>query len=366
MDTSDPEISFDQDGRCNHCKNYDILYNSKVFLQDKQNRELQDTIDRIKKDGKKRQYDCVIGVSGGIDSTYVAYLVKKLGLRPIAVHLDNGWDSELAISNIENVLERLGIELDTYIIDWEEFKDLQLSFLKASTPDAEIPTDHAIVSLLYRSAIKYNIRYIILGLNIASEAILPKRWSSGHGDWRYIYRIHKKFGKLKLRTFPHYNLLAKFFYKYINRLTIINILDYINYNKKEAMKLAADELSWRDYGGKHCESIYTRFSQSYILPKKFGYDKRRAHLSSLICSGQLDREKALQELAMKPYSSDKEENYDKEYVLKKLELSQEEFEKIMKLPHKKFADYPSYTNAALYKFFRLFKRKFIKTSFRLS
>lgn len=362
MDTSDPDINFDQNGICNHCKGYDLLYNSKFFPFQRQSQKLKEIVDKIKKDGKAKKYDCVIGVSGGIDSTYVAYLVKNLGLRPIAVHLDNGWDSELALSNIENTLERLGIELDTYIINWEEFKDLQLSFLKASTPDAEIPTDHAIVSLLYRSAIKYNIKYIILGLNIASEAILPWRWSSGHGDWKYIYSIHKKFGKLKLRTFPHYNLLNKFFYKSIKRLTIINILDYINYNRKDAIKLLEDELSWRDYGDKHCESIYTRFFQSYILPKKFGFDKRRAHLSSLICSGQLDREEALQEIALKPYSSEKEENYDKEYVLKKLGLIQEEFEKIMKLTHKRFNDYPSYTNSALYKFLRFLKRKFIKTS----
>ena len=357
MDTSDPEIEFDERGICNHCRKYDELMQSNLFPAQERQRSLQDLVSRIKESGRKKKYDCLIGVSGGTDSTYTAYLVKNLGLRPLAVHLDNGWDSELAVSNIERTLKKLKIDLYTYIIDWEEFRDLQLAFLMASTPDCEIPTDHAIVAILSQVALRNNMQYIILGVNIATEAILPPRWSCGHGDWKYIKGIHKKFGKIKLRTFPHYNFIQWLFYFYMKYPEFINILDYINYNKKEAIKIIEEKLEWRNYGGKHCESIYTSFFQGYILPKKFRYDKRRAHLSALICSGQITREEALREIEKDQYPSEELKKEDKEYVIKKLRLSEEKFEEIMALPAKQFGDYPSYASSVAYKLLSFWWRK---------
>jgi N-acetyl sugar amidotransferase len=202
MDTTDPDIVFDATGICNHCHAYDELVAKNVFTGEEGRRKLDDIVTKIKRNGAKKEYDCVIGVSGGVDSTYVAYKVKELGLHPLAVHLDNGWDSELAVKNIENALSKLDIDLYTHVIDWEEFKDLQLSFLKASTPDSEIPSDHAIISLMRQVAKRIGVKYIIAGHNIKTELHLPSAWSQGHQDWRYIKDIQKKHGKLKLRTFP--------------------------------------------------------------------------------------------------------------------------------------------------------------------
>ena len=348
MDTSDPEIKFDKDGTCNHCQKYDEVVDKRFLSPDECKKEIRKIIKRIKEKNRTKRYDCIIGVSGGVDSTYVAYLVKELGLRPLAVHLDNGWDSELAVNNIVTALKKLDIDLYTYVIDWEEFKDLQLAFLKASTPDSETPTDHAIIAILFQLASKYNIRYIILGENLATEAILPRHWSYEHGDWKYIRSIHKRFGKVKLKSFPHFNFAEKLFNLHL-RHAIINILDYIDYNKSEAIKILEQKLGWRNYGGKHCESIYTRFFQGYILPKKFGYDKRRAHLSTLICSGQITRDEAFEEVKKAPYRSEELEKKDKEYVIKKLGLTKNQFENIMTLPTKSFKDYPTYANSLFYR-----------------
>lgn len=339
MDTSDPEITFDENGVCNHCHTYDRLVRDYVVDGEAGREKLEQLAAKIRVDGKGKPYDCVIGVSGGVDSTYVAYLVKKLGLRPLAIHLDNGWDSELAVKNIEETLKRLGIDLYTEVLDWEEFRDLQSAFLKASTPDSEIPTDHAIVAILGNMAAKQGIKYIIIGNNVRTETHLPRAWSQGHFDWKYIRELHKRFGTRPLKTFPHFG----FFTYYFRMITQqrIEILNYVGYNKKEALRVLQDELGWRYYGGKHYESIYTRFYQGYILPEKFGYDKRRCHLSSLICSGEVTREQALEELSIPTYSPSMQEE-DREYVAKKLGFSDEEFTTMMNAPKKSYWDYPSY------------------------
>lgn len=339
MDTSDPDIQFDANEVCNHCHAYDAAVASRVFTGQEATRLLEELVDRIRKQGAGKPYDCVIGVSGGVDSTFVAYKVKQLGLRPLAVHLDNGWDSELAVKNIENTLKRLNIDLHTRVLDWEEFKDLQLAFLRASTPDSEIPTDHAIVSELYKTAARIGVRYIVAGVNVRTESHLPVAWSTGHLDWRYIRGLHRRFGTRPLRGFPHLTLFD--FYRYRFSYHWIDILNYLDYNKSEAKRILERELGWRDYGGKHYESIYTRFYQGYILPRKFGYDKRRVHLSSLICSGEITREAALEALKEEPYPVDLQQS-DLEYVAKKFGLTREEFDEIMRLPRKSFWDYPSY------------------------
>jgi len=366
MDTTDPDIVFDENGVCNHCHAYDMAVKTCVFTGQNGQKRLNDIILQIKKEGKKRDYDCVIGVSGGVDSMYVAYKVKEYGLHPLVIHLDNGWNSELAVNNIEQAIKILDYELYTHVIDWEEFKDLQKAFLYASTPDSEIPSDHAIVSLMYEMAEKIGTNYIIAGANYRTESHLPSAWSQGHMDWRYINSIHKQFGKMELKTFPHLNIIRL---KYLRRkIKWFSMLDYIDYEKKGAKEVLKRYLCWKDYGWKHHESIYTRFYQGYILPKKFGYDKRKTHYSSLICSGEVTRSAALQDLSNEPYPLNTQME-DKTYVIKKFNIDEKEFERIMKLPKRSFWDYPSY--AKLYKnphiieligLYRNFRRYAIKGS----
>jgi N-acetyl sugar amidotransferase len=296
-------------------------------------------IETIQRDGAGKEYDCLIGVSGGVDSTFVAYQVKKYGLRPLAVHLDNGWDSELAVNNIHKALKILDIDLYTHVIDWEEFRDLQVAFLRASTPDSEIPSDHAIVSLMYQLADKMGIKYVISGRNVRTETHVAPAWSMGHMDWKYIKNVHKLFGKVPLKTYPHRTQKEEAEFR--QKQVWFDILNYIDYVKKDAIRVLEKELGWQYYGGKHYESIYTRFFQGYILPVKFGYDKRKGHLSSLICSGEIARAEALEELKRPTYAPTLQEE-DREYVTKKLGLTTEEFERIMQLPPKTIYDYPSY------------------------
>lgn len=340
MDISDPEIIFDNHGVCNHCIRYENELHRRVFVGQDANEKLKALVEKIKRSGKGKEYDCIIGVSGGVDSTYVAYLTKQLGIKPLAVHFDNGWNSELAVSNIEKTLEHLGIDLYTYVIDWEEFKDLQISFLKASTPDGEIPTDHAINALLFREANKRGIKYIINGMNFAAESISIPGWAYGHSDWKYIKSVHKIFGSAKLKRYPKYTFFNLFWWNIIRQIKVVSILNYVEYKKDAVMKLLQSELGWVYYGGKHYESVYTRFFQGYILPKKFGIDKRKAHLSDLIKSGQISREDALVELE-KPSYDEQLFRQDMAFVIKKFELNVTSFQEIMNLPIKTFRDYPN-------------------------
>ncbi len=339
MDTSDPAILFDSEGACSYCNSYNAR--KLAFVPDAQSAQikLKEMVSDCKKAGREKKYDCVIGVSGGVDSTYVAMLVKELGLRPLAVHLDNGWNSELAISNIRNVLQKLGIELHTYVLDWEEFRDLQLSFLKASTPDSEIPSDHAIVALMRRIADEEGVP-VIWGVNFSSESILPPAWSQGHMDWTYIRNVQRKFGNRKLKNYPHYSIWKLIYYNRIRRQKLYNLLNFIDYNKEDAKRLLEKEVDWRDYGGKHYESVYTRIFQSYILPVKFGFDKRKAHYSSLILAGQMTREEALGKLRIPPFNSIEIES-DIEFLVKKLQISQDEFRAIMQAPLRSYSEYRS-------------------------
>ncbi len=340
MDTSDPEITFDEDGVCNHCHSYAELHRRLVPPPGERERQLGALVSNIKEHGRGREYDCVMGLSGGVDSTYVARLVAKHGLRAIAVHLDNGWDSELAVKNVENIVTRLGVDLVTHVLDWPQFRDLQVAFLRASVPDAEIPTDHAIGAVLYQTAAKHGIRHVIAGTNVVSEAIMPDRWTYGVGDWRYISAVHRQFGKRSIKGFPHYSLARQSWYQAVRRIRFVSLLNLVEYDKAEAMRTITDELSWRDYGGKHYESLYTKFFQGHILPVKFGIDKRRAHQATLINSGQTTREAALALLTSPPLPPD-EEASEREYVVKKLGLGEEEFQRIMSEPPRSYRDYPN-------------------------
>jgi N-acetyl sugar amidotransferase len=359
MDTTDPDISFDDDGICSHCHAYDTLIQSDSYRKKREPGALDRLLADIKRKGKGKPYDCIIGVSGGIDSTYTAYIIRKLGLRPLAVHLDNGWDSELAVSNIQKALSTLNIDLYTHVLDWEEFRDLQLAFLKASTPDSEIPTDHAILAILYEVAAKKNVQFILSGHNTATESAGVAAWAQGHGDWRYIKSIHKIHGSRPLKSFPHYGPLKFMYYTLVKGIKFIQILDYLEYDKKQVFTILQEQMGWKYYGGKHYESIYTRFYRGYFLPNKFGFDKRREDLTSLICSGQMSRQTALEEVAQNHYPLALQQQ-DREYVVKKLGITDEEFEEILTQPVRSFWDYPSYKklfrNKALLALYHSLKR----------
>jgi N-acetyl sugar amidotransferase len=340
MDTTDPEIAFDERGICNHCTRAIDLLQTRLPMYKTGEYRFDRIVDRLKTEGRGRKYDCLVGVSGGMDSTYVAYLARKAGLRALAVHFDNGWNSELAVKNIENTLTRMGIELYTHVVDWEEFRDLQWSFLQASVPDAEVPTDHGIWALLYRTAAKWGIGTIITGTNLSTESILPRSWTYGITDWTYIRGIHRRFGTRPLRTFPHCSRWQFGYYVGVRRIKTVSLLNTVDYDKTAATAELEREIGYRHYGGKHHESIYTRFFQSYILPVKFNIDKRKAHLSSLILSGQTTREQALRSLE-EPIADPKMVESDLVYVTKKLGVDDAEFARVMALPPKSFRDYPN-------------------------
>jgi N-acetyl sugar amidotransferase len=341
MDTTDPEITFDAAGVCFHCHTFDRLARVSMVGGETGRRALDAIVAEIKEAGKNRPYDCIIGVSGGIDSTYVAYVVKELGLRPLAVHLDNGWDSELAVKNIENVLNKLQIDLYTHVLDWDEFKALQVAFLRASTPDGEIPTDHAIGAVLFKVAVSRGIRHIISGGNMATEGILPNLWAYGASDWRYITAVNRRFGTGSLRTYPHFDLRQLLTYNLVRGIRSARILNHVDYDKHRAMATLQEQLGWRYYGGKHYESIYTRFFQGYILPRKFAIDKRRAHFSALICAGQLTRDAALDQLRGEPYPPELQQA-DRTFVMKKLDLSGQQFDAIMSTRPRSHRTLPTY------------------------
>jgi N-acetyl sugar amidotransferase len=328
-------LSFDANGVCNMCNSYDAFVR-KIDANNWPNRktELDKIVSDIKKSGNKKQYDCILGLSGGFDSTYLAYLTKELGLRPLVVHFDNGWNSELAVQNVYNVVNKLGLDLHTYVINWEEFKDLQLAYLKASVIDIEIPTDHFIYATLYQIASQKRIKYILDGNNFATEyGNLSMKWSYSKIDLANLLDIHKKFGTIPLKKFPKLGLYHRLYYDKILKIKTVRLSDYIPVDKTKAIKVLETELDWRDPGGKHYESIYTRFYQGYILPNKFKVDKRRLHYSNLIWSGQLDRETALNMLNNPTYDLKKQEE-DKAYVLKKFNLSENDFQALMNNPVK--------------------------------
>jgi N-acetyl sugar amidotransferase len=341
MDTTDPDITFDDKGVCSHCHSFENIIESQNYRKKRNEGELERLVRAIKEGGKGKDYECIIGVSGGVDSTYTAYITKKLGLRPLAVHLDNGWDSELSVNNIEKTLKVLEIDLYTHVLDWEEFRELQLAFLRASTPDSEIPTDHAIHAVLYQTAKRVGVQYILGGTNTATEGGGVPAWSQGHADWKYIRSIHQIYATTRLKSFPHLTPIKFLSYAMINKIKWINLLDYVNYQKKDAQKILKDKLCWKDYGGKHYESIYTRFFQGYILPRKFGYNKKRLHLSSMVWSGQISRGQAVEEIGRNDYPLELQEQ-DREFVIKKLQISPDEFEMIMFSAPKTFWEYPSY------------------------
>ncbi len=340
MDTTDLQITFDENGYCNHCTEF----LSKRANHTYRGQESDDTFERLMGDvraaGKGRDYDCIIGVSGGADSSYLAYLVMQHGLRPLAVHMDNGWDSTKAVLNIKYVIKKLEIDYESYVLDWQEFKELQLAFLKASVPEAETPTDVAIVATLHHFAEKNNIKYILSGGNLATEGILPKSWHYNAKDLRYLNYIQKTFGNGNIKTFPTFSYKTEMYYKFLKGIRTVYPLNYVPFVKEEVNELLKHKFDWKNYGGKHYESQYTMFIQSYYLYEKFHIDYRRAGLATQILVGEISRDDALEQLKGKPYGIHEIEE-EKRYIAKKLGVSRDEFERILDLPAKWYWDYPN-------------------------
>lgn len=357
MDTTDTEIVFDESGVCNHCHEYDQKKREIIFDPHRRQQALNEIIQKIKDEGRRKKYDCIVGVSGGIDSSYVAYLAKQWGVRALLVHLDNGWDSELAVKNIQNIVEYTGFDLYTLVIDWEEFKDLQRAFFNSDVVDLELLSDHAIFATVYKLTRKYGIKYLLSGENFETEAIMPRSWNWRKSDASNIKAIHKEFGERKLRTFPFMSTVKKVFYQYGKVAQSIPVLNYVEYNKEKVMKTLESEMGWKYYGGKHYESIFTRFYQGYILPKKFNIDKRKAHLSTLINSNQITREEALTELKNDIYPQNlQREDFD--LVCKKLNFSKEELNEYLKRAPKSHLAYGS--DEKVFQVLRKIYQRFIK------
>ena len=322
---ADPGIGFDANGICNYYYEYKQAEKAQVLTGEAGQRKLAVTIQEIKEAGKGKQYDCILGISGGVDSTFLSLLCKEQGLRPLCVHFDNGWNSELAVKNIENIITRCGFDLYTDVMNWEEFRDVQLAFLKAGVIDIEAITDVGYPGTLHRLALDKNIPYILDGNNIVTEYTIPKAWI--FKDPKNVQDIHSKYGSIPLKTLkftPRRQLKS-------NSVTVVRLLNYIPYNKEEIKGRIQEQLGWRDYGGKHYESQWTKFYQGYILPLKFHVDKRKTHLSNLIFSGQTSKLKAI-EILKQPIYDPQTLKRDTEFVLKKLGLSQSEFDGIMNGP----------------------------------
>lgn len=334
MDTTDPDIRFDEAGVSHYVEAFNAF---KAGLPSPEARDQAQSsqVSAIKAAGKGRRYDCILGLSGGVDSSYMAYLASQWGLRPLVVHFDNGWNSELAVRNIEEIVSRLGFDLETVVMDWEEFRDLQRAYFLASVVDIEVATDQLIQGALFRIAASHGIKTILSGTNWATEWLMPKSWNYRKQDLVNLRNIHKRFGTMPLRKSTVYGLPHQIWYTYFKGIRTVEILNLVEYSKSKAKATLMNELGWRDYGGKHFESVFTRFYQGYVLPRKFKIDKRKAHLSNLILTGEISREQALVELQSPPYE-EQVMAQDRAYVAKKLRFSEEEFEQILSaspVPH---------------------------------
>lgn len=341
MDTSDSNITFDDRGWCDYCNNYHKNILPNWHPDERGAREMQQVADRIRADGKGRDHDCIIGVSGGVDSSYVTLLAKeKLGLRPLIFHVDAGWNSQQSVNNIEKMVDGLGLDLHTEVIDWLEMKDLQLAFFKAQVPHLDTPQDHAFFAALYNFSAQHGFKYIITGANYSTECVRePLEWHYHASDLRQLKDIQSRFGTRPLKTFPTADIFTyKLYYRFVKGVRVVKPLNNFPYLKEAAMQELADRFGWQKYAHKHYESRFTRFYEGYWLPTKFGYDKRRAHFSSLVLTKQLTRDEALKKIAERPYDEDTMAQ-DFEYVATKLDLTVDELRGIMNGPNKTYRDY---------------------------
>lgn len=333
MDTTVADIVFDERGVCNYCRAFEAKLQAAHAEGTAAASRREQFIADVKAAGRRHDYDCVVGVSGGVDSSYVLYLTVKHGLRPLAVHLDNGWNSELSTHNIANLVRRLNVDLYTHVIDWEENRDLQRSFFAAHVVDIELLMDNAMYALNYQQASARGIRWILAGTNLATEGMgMPPGWNHYKFDERNIRAIQRRFGSLPIKTHPVMSTFDFVWYEYVRRIRWISFLDYFSYEKAAALETLQRDCDYKPYPYKHYESVFTRFYQGYILPRKFGYDKRRGHLAALVVTGQMTRDAALQMLQESPYPDPAQEQQDRAFVLKKLGFSEREFSTYMSAP----------------------------------
>jgi N-acetyl sugar amidotransferase len=341
MDTTDPEIKFDYKGICDHCNNFynNILPNWNPGPEGEI--ELMKIVKKIKNEGKHKNYDCLMGISGGVDSSYMAYIAKvKLGLRPLIFHIDAGWNSQQAVNNIEKIIDALDLDLHTEVVNWKEMKDLQASFFKAQVCHVDTPQDHAFQAAMWNFAAKNGFKYILNGGNISSECVRePLEWHYHASDLRQIKDIHRMFGSIPLKSFPLASIFKyRIYYKYVKGISVVKPLDYIPFEKEKAINFLEKEFGWQRYAEKHYESRFTRFYEGYWMPKKFGFDIRLAHYSSLILTNQMTREEALEKVALLPYNEDAIKE-DFEYISTKLGFTVDEFKEIMNGKNKTYRDY---------------------------
>lgn len=342
MDTSDPNIIFDEKGMSDYYHNFQNTILPNWNTDEKGYTELMQVAEKIKKEGKGKDFDCIIGLSGGLDSSYVAYVAKEImGLRPLLFHVDAGWNTDKAVGNIEKLCNGLGLDLYTDVINWEEMKDLQVAFLKSQIADQDLPQDYAFFSGLYKFAKKNKIKYVLTGGNFSTECCRePEEWGGFPGiDTMLVKDIHSKFGKRPLKTFPLVDILSyKLYYRYVLGMQVFKPLNLVSYIKADAEKLLMDKFGWEPFQHKHHESRFTRFYEDYWLPEKFGFQKRRAHFSSLILTGQMTREEALERVS-KPELSEDFLQKEFEYVADKLDLTVNQLQEIFEGKNKSFHDY---------------------------
>ena len=333
-----PGISFDENGICSLCKNYDLI-EQEFPLSEASEQKFQQIVDSIKKSRHNARYDCLIGVSGGTDSIYTLYIARKYGLNPLALHIDDGCDTEVSVHNVQSAVNKLDVDLYTIKVDKDEIVDLELSFFRASVPDVEIPPDMAITASLYKCAAQFGIKYIFVGNSFRTEGKMPPGWS--YGDGKYLNSVHDRFGSTKLKTFPNLLLKDYLYYFVLKGIKVIKPLYYLPYVKKDVKNLLEKELEWTDYGASHHESVYTRFVQGYLLPKKFGIDKRKIHYSALIRSDQMAREEALTRLRS-PACSDDMVKEDIQYLCNKFGITLKEFNEIIRSEPRPQSEFDSY------------------------
>jgi len=337
MDTTAADIVFDADGACSYCATYDRCMAAVDRSPAARDARLASLVERVKAGGTGRPYDCVVGVSGGIDSSYALLKAVELGLLPLAVHLDNGWNSELSAHNIASLVQTLGVDLHTHVIDWEENRDLQRSFFAAHVVDIELLMDNAMLALNYRLAAKYGLRYILTGSNTVSEGVpIPTGWNHYKYDARNIRCIQRRFGRVPIATHPLISTLDQVWFEFGRRIRWVSFLDYLPYSRTDALAKLQSSIGFKPYPYKHYESVFTRFYQAHILPRKFGFDKRRPHLSALVVSGQMTRDEALTALEQSPYPDPAQEAQDRAFVMKKLGFTEPQFTEYMQasaVPH---------------------------------
>lgn len=344
MDTTDPHIVFDENGISDYYHNFHSAILPNWHTDERGYKELMSVAEKIKKEGVGKEFDCIIGLSGGLDSSYVAYVAKEImGLRPLLFHVDAGWNTQQAVGNIEKLVNGLGLDLYTEVINWEEIKDLQVAFLKSQIADQDLPQDYAFFSALYKFARKNKIKYVLTGSNFSTEGCRePLEWGGFPGiDKTLMNDIHSKFGKRKLKTFPIVDILQyKLYYKYVLGMQVFKPLNLIPYIKKDVEELLETKFGWEKFQHKHHESRFTRFYEDFWLPKKFGYDRRKSHYSSLILTGQMDREEALERIKQ-PIMSEQFMRQEFEYIANKLDLTVAELQAIFEGENKTFRDYKS-------------------------